>query len=104
MYDSAVELPALLGRYFWDYAPGRLAWPEHSYTIILRLLEKGGWDAVRWLRSNVSDADLREFITERRGRGLDPKRLRYWELILGLPGDQVDVWVQSARQSPWYNR
>lgn len=104
MYDSAVELPVLLGRYFWDYAPGRLAWPEHHHTILLRLLEKGGWDAVRWLRGNVSASDLRQFITERRGRGLDPKRLRYWELILGLPQDQVDAWVHTARQSPWYNR
>jgi hypothetical protein len=102
--EPTVELPELLGRYSWDYGPGRLTWPESRHTIIGRLLEAGGFDAVRWLRRNVDDAEIRDFIVQRRGRGLDPKRLRYWELILELPEPQVDGWIESALASPWYRR
>src|SRR3954468_23102465 len=31
--QETIELPELLGRYFWDYAPGRLTWPESRHTI-----------------------------------------------------------------------
>lgn len=102
--EETVELPELLGRYFWDYAPGRLTWPESRHTIIWRLLEKGGFDAVRWLRRHVGDEGIREFIIERRGRGIDPKRLRYWELILDLPKEQVDAWIATAMRNPWNQR
>ena len=33
----------------------RLSWHENRHTILRKLLEDGGWDAVRWLRANVSD-------------------------------------------------
>jgi hypothetical protein len=102
--EDTVELPELLGRYFWDYAPGRLTWPESRHTIVGRLLEAGGFDAVRWLRRHVGDQGIREFITQRRGRGIDPKRLRYWELILGMPKEEVDRWIEAALQNPWYRR
>jgi len=102
--EKTVGLPELLGRYFWEYAPGRLTWPEHRYTIILRLLEKGGWDAVRWLRGNVSASDLSPVHHRQTRPRARSQATRYWELILGLPRDQVDGWVQAARQSPWFNR
>jgi len=102
--EESVDLPELLGRYFWDYAPGRLTWPESRYTIIWRLLEKGGFEAVHWLRENVGDEGIRDFIIERRGRGIDPQWLRYWEPIVGLPKEAVDGWIEIAMRNPWYNR
>ncbi len=102
--EETVELPELLGRYFWDYAPGRLTWPDSRQTIIGRLLEKGGFDSVRWLRRHVGDQEIREFIIARRGRGIDPKRLRYWELILRLPEELVSAWIAAALQNPWHQR
>lgn len=102
--EQAVELPDLLGRYFWDYAPGRLSWPEDRYMIVFRLLEKGGPEAVDWLRTHVSDSEIREVIADRKGRGIDPTRLRYWQSVLDLPSDDVDAWVDRALKSPWHNR
>lgn len=102
--EEAVELPELLGRYFWDYAPGRLTWPEDRYMIVFRLLEKGGPEAVDWLRTHVNHSEIRRVLTERKGRGIDPTRLRYWQSVLELPVDEVDAWVQRASRSPWNNR
>ena len=102
--QHSVELPELLGRYFWDYAPGGLSWPADRYMIVFRLLEKGGPEAVDWLRTHVSDPEIREVITSRKGRGIDPERLRYWQFVLNLPSEDVDAWVQRALKSPWHNR
>ena len=99
-----VELPELLRRYFWDYDPARLSWEKTRPTILGRLLQTGGWDAVRWLRANAGDDEIRAHLLRTRGRGLDPKRLRYWELVLDLPKEQVDAWVATARANPWYQR
>ncbi|HEU4561657.1 MAG TPA: hypothetical protein VFS20_27775 [Longimicrobium sp.] len=72
--------------------------------IVFRLLEKGGLEGAEWLQRNLTTSELRDFIIERRGRGIDPKWLRYWEPIVGLPTDQVDAWVAAAMRNPWYNR
>jgi hypothetical protein len=41
---------------------------------------------------------------ERKGRGIDPTRLRYWQSALNLPPHEVDAWVQRAMKSPWHTR
>lgn len=103
--DSPPEdLSALLRRYLWEYDPDRLSWDENRHTILLRLLQAGGWDAVKWLRAHAGDQQIRDFIVRRRGRGLDPKRLRFWELVLDLPSTQVDEWIAAARADPWHQR
>ncbi|HET7231456.1 MAG TPA: hypothetical protein VFJ16_15715 [Longimicrobium sp.] len=98
------ELPELLERYFNDYERGHATWPETRGVIIMRLLEKGGYEAVRWLQLNVGDDELREFITGRSGRGMHPRRLRYWQATLDLPAELVDAWVEIAMRNPWYRR
>lgn len=101
--DSAA-LPETLHHLFWDYDPERLSWEQSRHTIVLRLLQSGGMRAVRWLRERMTDDEIREFLTRRRGRGIDPRRLRFWSLVVGIPRDEVDAWVEAARQNPWYNR
>ncbi|HEX8829757.1 MAG TPA: hypothetical protein VF705_01240 [Longimicrobium sp.] len=84
--EASGELPKLLERYFNDYERVHTTWPETCDVIIARLLEKGGSEAVRWLRLNVGDDELREFITGRSGRGMHPRRLRYWAGDSGSAG------------------
>lgn len=102
--SRATALPPTLHHYFREYDPGRLRVVEDRPTIMLRLMESGEQDAIRWLRSTYGDGPLHEFVAARQGRGLSPKRLRYWELLLGLPGDDVSRWVASARAGTWYGR
>jgi hypothetical protein len=52
------ELPEELQAYFWDYDSDRISWEKSRYTIVFRLIEKGGMDAVRWLREHMSDDEL----------------------------------------------
>lgn len=101
---TMVRLPDDLEKFFWDYEAGRLSWETHRHTIVFRLLEKGGMAAVRWLREHMSDEEIRAFIVRRRGRGIDPRRLRFWGLVVEIPRDDVDAWIAEARKNPWYNR
>lgn len=102
--SNTAELGELLRRYLWEHDPTRLTWEASRHTIVSKLLQVGGWDAVRWLRVHLTDDELREFLVRRRGRGLDPKRLRFWQLILDLPPEQVDEWIAAARSNPWEQR
>ena len=105
MTDTTPQpLPPELARYFWEYDPASLDLVRSRHTVIRRLLESGDWDATRWLIQNVSEDELRAFLVRRAGRGLTPKRLRYWGVILGLPRDEVTAWIRAQQQNPWARR
>lgn len=44
------------------------------------------------------------FIRKRQGRGLDPKSLRFWGLLLDLADAELDAWIAAATQTPWERR
>lgn len=102
--QATLELPDELRAFFWDYDTDRLSWERNRHTIVLRLLEKGGMHAVRWLREHMSDGEIREFIVRRRGRGISPQRLRFWSLLVDIPRREVDEWIETARRNPWQKR
>lgn len=97
-------LPPPLRRYFWDVDPEALSVEEHPEWTVGRLLRRGGWDAVRWLRREVGDRELERWLREREGGGLSPRRLRFWALVLDLPENLVEDWIEASRTGPWGTR
>jgi hypothetical protein len=89
---------------FWDLDPRGLRWERDREQIIGRVLASGTWDAVKWLRSRAGDDALREWIERHQGRGLSPRQLRYWELILDLPHRKVNEWLRSEQRQVWDRR
>lgn len=101
---SSVPLPKSLRIYFWDYSFEELSWEKDHELIIRRLLTDGSWDSIVWLRKRIGDAGLRKWLLANRGRGLYPRQLRFWTLVLELPRRQVNAWVLKARSTPWNSR
>jgi hypothetical protein len=97
-------LPDALRPLFWEHDFETLTWEEDRDLIIARVLAAGSWEAVAWLRSQVSDAELRQWIQRRRGRGLSRQQLRFWELIVNLPHRQVNAWLADAGSRVWHER
>lgn len=97
-------LPKRFTPLFWDYDFERLSWPEDRELIMRRVLAEGDWETIRWLRQRTTDAVLRQWIERRQGRGLDAKRLRLWEVILGLPHPQVTRWLAAPARRVWDRR
>jgi hypothetical protein len=91
-------------RFFWDFDVAVLSWEEHQNLIARRLMESGDLAALRWLRAQMGDDGLRAWIINRRARGLSPRQIRYWCLILDIDAAQADDWVKTAADSPWERR
>ncbi|TNF37676.1 MAG: hypothetical protein EP329_02495 [Deltaproteobacteria bacterium] len=89
---------------FWDCDPDELSWSEHSDFVIRRLLAEGGWSELSWLRERLGDQGLARWLTAHEGRGLTPRQLRFWQVVLRLEPGSVDVWVERARQGTWAAR
>jgi len=99
-----LALPQDLESLFWDCDFASVRLDKHRSFVIRRVLDRGDWDAITWLRRTVGDAAIRDWFIARKGRGLDPRKLRFWEVILELPTDAVDQWVRKARESSWHGR
>ncbi len=100
-HAGAVSLPEMLRPLFWDHDFDALSSETNTAFIVARILTSGSWEAVRWLRDHLGDDPLREWIVRREGRPLSPKQLRFWELILGLPHDQVNEWLRQEARLGW---
>jgi Family of unknown function (DUF6922) len=98
------RLPAVLRLLFWDYDFAALSWGNDHDLIMARILTSGDWNAVTWLRSRVGDRVLREWIERHHGGGMSPQRLRFWQLILGLPHRQVSAWLAAEGRQIWDRR
>jgi hypothetical protein len=101
---SANGLAPSLRRLFWEYDFDLLSWERDAQFITKRILTHGGLRDWNWLRGRLGDAALREWILENNGAEMDKRRLRYWELILGLPTEQVNRWVTAQAGSIWERR
>ena len=98
------RLPELLRPLFWDYDFESLGWPASRDLVIVRVLQNGGDDAVRWLLQVMGHAELGEWIRQHRGGGMDPRRLRFWQLMLDLPDEEVNGWIEALRALPGSGR
>jgi hypothetical protein len=97
-------LPTLLLPFFWDHDFKTLTWEDDRDLIIARVLASRTWEAITWLRARLGDQALREWIERRRGRGLSPRQLRFWEVMLDLPHRQVNAWLQAEGRKIWDQR
>lgn len=103
MGKQRLRLPARLREFFWDVDWERLTREESREFILKRLLACGDWYAWKWLRKHVADDELRAFLVRTRGRGLEPDRLLFYAVILGIPFETATAWIRE-RQDPWSRR
>jgi hypothetical protein len=93
-----------LAKLFWDYPARQLSLDSDLELVVRRVTAEGGWREMRLLRRRVGDPAIRDVIERTRARGLSPQRIRFWQLLLGLPARQADAWVRRARESTWAGR
>lgn len=97
-------LPEALRGLFWEYDFDELSWDEDRDLILRRVLSDGPWEMVQWLRRRAGDSAVRDWIRQRRGRGLSRRQLRFWQLVLDLPETEVDAWLAARAPDPWERR
>ncbi len=79
---------------FWDVDVSAFDPSKFPDYTILRVLELGDQDAVRWLRTTFAEQEiLRVLRTERR---LSRKSANFWALVYGIPADAVAALSQNS--------
>jgi hypothetical protein len=101
---NSSSLPRFVLDLFWDCDSSQIGWDTHRDFITKRVLARGGWTAIQWLRSQVGDDGLRRWIIQRRGRGFEPRQLRYWQTVLSIDPAEVDAWIAASAANPWFQR
>jgi hypothetical protein len=61
-------------------------------------------DAIRWARVEFGDDAIRNWIVRHEGRQLSSQQLRFWETVIGLPGDVVSAWIATPERRIWEGR
>jgi hypothetical protein len=98
------RIPKHVRDLFWEYPKTALSWSDDAELVIQRVLESGQWDSVKWLLATTGYAWLKNWMLQHRGAGLDPKRLRFWQLALNLPEATVSQWISENASNPWQQR
>jgi hypothetical protein len=71
---SNISLPEQLRALFLDVTFEDLSWDLHHDFIAARILERGSLQDIKWLRGHWGDIALRDYILNRRGKGLNPRQ------------------------------
>ena len=82
---------------FWDVEPGSLELARHRDYVMERVMARGGWGAMNWLRQVYSKEEMADFLRRKGCRRLAPRELAYWSLIAG-----VDLPIpRGGGRPPW---
>lgn len=94
----ATSLPNEVTVLLWDVDPSNVDLRVHGDYVIERVMSRGGWDAMRWLRRTYPDATLADFVKRKGETALAPRERAYWALVTGCdvvvgPGGGRPSWA-----------
>lgn len=91
------ELPEAVRILFWEVEPENVDLQRHRDYVMQRIMTRGSWEAMRWLRRTYPLEQVADFI-RRKGRKLTPRDEAYWALIARVeviqrPGGGRPAWA-----------
>ena len=99
-----IRLPRHVLELFWEYDKKKITWRNDSDLVIGKVLQNGQWQSIKWLIKAAGHNGLRKWFIRHQGAGLEAKKLRFWQLVLELPSELVDKWVEAFFANPWSTR
>lgn len=78
------SLPRSVAQLFWDVDPASVDLKAHGDYVLERVMSRGGWAAMQWLRATYSRDELASFLERKGNHRLAPRELSYWSLIAGI--------------------
>ena len=85
---------------FWDVDPDAVSVEQHRDYVLERVMSRGRWEAMRWLRATYDKATIADFLV-RRGDRLPPRERAYWSLIASVEvaserGGGTPTWASGS--------
>jgi hypothetical protein len=81
---GAASVPECVARLLWDVDPESIDPAGDRDYVMERVMSRGTWEAMRWLRATYTVHEMADFL-RRRGTRLSPRDRAYWSSIAGLP-------------------
>ncbi len=99
-------LPEFLRPLFWEYDLNKIDLCRHADSIMHRIMERGDWQAMRWLRNAYSNGRIVSFLERRGKKVLPPRELNFWAFVSGIPEEIREAWVGESleKTSIWKRR
>jgi hypothetical protein len=94
---NASELPQVVARLLWDVDVAQLDLDRDRTLVLERVMTRGTWEAMKWLRRRYPNEVIAEFIRTRGRRVLAPRDLAYWSLVCNVDGVARDDDVGGGR-------
>jgi hypothetical protein len=92
-----MNIPQFLQPFFWEYGDGAVDTAQHTHLIMERVMLRGSWKSMEWLRSTFTTAQIKEFLLTRGVNVLPPRELNYWLLIIDAAPEERTRLVTIAR-------
>ncbi len=99
--ETRTRLPESLRPLFWDVEFRTLCPERHQSFICLRIIEHGDLDALRWMVRYYGKPRLRQWLIARQGRGVSPRALNFWAMMLEIPTRTVNRWLRERTEPQW---
>jgi hypothetical protein len=81
---NSTELPQAVTRLLWDVDWERFDLDRDRALVFERVMTRGTWEAMKWLRRRYPEELLAEFVRARGHRLLAPRDLAYWSLVCNV--------------------
>lgn len=96
---SPTLFPPAVTILLWDVDPERVDLERDRWFIMERVMSRGSWEAMRWLRSRYEVEALADFVRTQGPNRLTPRDLAYWALVCGVelepkPGGGRPSWAR----------
>lgn len=93
------KLPKSLYKYFWDTDPAGIDLEKSSSYVVVRLMDYGKTEAVKWMRRELGDEHISEALRVR--RGISRRSAIYWARQINMPLEEVKCLQMPYRQIPY---
>ncbi|HEX7671443.1 MAG TPA: hypothetical protein VF395_17740 [Polyangiaceae bacterium] len=92
-------VPDEVARLFWDVDPASVDLDRHRDYVMERIMDRGTWEAMRWLRRTYPREALADFLLRKGKRLIAPRERAYWALVSGCklpaePGGGRPAWAR----------
>lgn len=91
-------IPVYLKKYFWDVDFEKIDLKKSQAYIIKRLLEYGDGKAIKWMRHNFKETEVRDVLSN--ARGFSVKSANFWALVLKIPKEDVLCLKKHSLKAP----
>ena len=77
------DVPAEVAALFWEADPGSIDLHLHADYVMERVMTRGTWRAMTWLRRAFPREVLADFVRRKGSTSLAPREHAYWALVTG---------------------